>query len=78
MSPDPPPGYPRITPYLNYEDSGAMLELLARACGLVERRSQYCPDGAVHRAEMASEEGLVMPGTPGREFRNPRHLGRTT
>lgn len=37
MSSNPPDGYPRISPYLNYEDTGAMLDWLARAFGLVER-----------------------------------------
>ena len=31
MSPNPPLGYPRISPYLNCEDAGAKVERLARA-----------------------------------------------
>ncbi|MCA8975268.1 MAG: VOC family protein [Planctomycetes bacterium] len=78
MATNPPPGYPRISPYLNYEDTGAMLAWLARAFGLVERHAMRGPDGKVMHAEMALAEGVVMMGTPGADFRNPRNLGHTT
>lgn len=70
MSSSPPAGYPRISPYLNYEDTGAMIVWLARAFGLVERHRLAGPDGAVTHAEMALEEGVVMMGSPGGDFRN--------
>ena len=78
MTPNPPPGYPRISPYLNYEDTGAMLEWLARAFGLVERHTVRGADGKVQHAEMELEGGVVMMGSPGGGFRNPKHLGQTT
>ena len=78
MSANPPPGYPRISPYLNYEDTGAMMEWLARAFGLVERHSQRGSDGVVMHAEMALEDGVVMMGSPGGSFRNPKRLGQVT
>ena len=78
MSSPPPAGYPRISPYLNYEDTGAMIDWLARAFGLVERHRLAGPDGAVTHAEMALEEGLVMMGSPGGDFRNPKRLGQVT
>lgn len=78
MPTNPPPGYPRISPYLNYEDTGAMMDWLARAFGLVERHSQRGPDGQVIHAEMALEDGLVMMGSPGGDFRNPKRLGQVT
>jgi len=74
----PPPGYPRISPYLNYEDTGAMMEWLARAFGLVERHSVPGPDDTVQHAEMTLDGGVVMMGTPGPDFRNPKHLGQAT
>lgn len=78
MSTNPPAGYPRISPYLNYEDTGAMIDWLGRAFGLVERHRQAGPDGKVTHAEMALEDGVVMMGSPGGDFRNPRRLGRVT
>jgi uncharacterized glyoxalase superfamily protein PhnB len=78
MPNNPPPGYPRISPYLNYEDTGAMVEWLARAFGLVERHSRRGPNGAVMHAEMQLEDGVVMMGSPGGDFRNPKHLGQVT
>ena len=78
MSTPPPPGYPRISPYLSYEDTGAMLDWLALAFGLVERHRQRGPSGAVVHAEMGFEEGVVMMGCPGGDYRNPRHLGQPT
>ena len=35
-------------------------------------------DGAVTHAEMALEDGLVLMGSPGGGFRNPKHLGQVT
>ncbi len=75
---NPPPGYPRISPYLNYEDTGAMMDWLAKAFGLTERHSQRSPDGVVMHAEMALHDGVVMMGSPGGEFRNPKNLGQST
>jgi uncharacterized glyoxalase superfamily protein PhnB len=78
MPTNPPPGYPRISPYLNYEDTGAMLDWLARTFGLVERHRQRDQAGQVTHAEMALEDGLVMMGSPGGDFRNPMRLGQVT
>ena len=75
---NPPPGYPRISPYLNYEDTGAMMGWLASAFGLVERHSQHSPDGKVMHAEMALHDGVIMMGSPGGDFRNPKNLGQST
>ncbi len=78
MPTNPPSGYPRISPHLNYEDTGAMMVWLARAFGLVERHSQRGPECQVMHAEMALEEGVVMMGSPGGDFRNPKWLGQVT
>ena len=74
----PPPGYPRVSPYLNYEDTDTMIDWLARAFGLVERESQRGPDGKRMHAEMTLEDGLIMMGSPGGAFRNPKRLGQVT
>jgi len=78
MSTNPPTGYPRVSPYLNYEDTGAMIAWLAGAFGMRERHSQRGPSGDVVHAEMALEDGLVMMGSPGGDFRNPKRLGQVT
>lgn len=78
MYSNPPPGYPRISPYLNYEDTGAMIDWLSRAFGLVERHRQCGADGQVRHAEMALEDGVVMMGSPGEDYRNPKRLGQVT
>lgn len=78
MSSPPPAGYPRISHYLNYEDTGAMLEWLARAFGLTPRHTMRDGEGVVVHAEMALEEGVVMLDSPGGSFRNPKHLGQVT
>ncbi len=78
MTNNPPAGYPRISPYLNYEDAGAMLEWLTRAFGLVERQRLCDAEGKVRHAEMGLAEGVVMMGCPGAEFRNPKRLGQVT
>lgn len=77
-NPNPPAGYSRITPYLNYEDTGAMIEWLAQVFGMVERHVIRDSDGAVNHAEMTLEGAVVMMGSPGEGFRNPRHLGQVT
>lgn len=78
MAENPPPGYPRISPYLNYEDTEAMMAWLSKAFGLKERHSMRGSDGKVAHAEMALEDGVVMMGSPGRGFRNPKRLGQST
>ena len=75
---NPPDGYPRISPYLNYEDTGAMMEWLAEAFGMTERHALRGTDGRVIHAEMALEDSVVMMGSPGGKFRSPRRLGQIT
>jgi uncharacterized glyoxalase superfamily protein PhnB len=78
MPKEPPAGYPRISPYLNYEDTGAMMEWLKQVFGFVPRHIQTDRDGAVVHAEMTFHDGVVMMGSPGGSFQNPRHLGQST
>jgi len=74
----PPAGYPRISPYLNYEDTGSMMVWLERVFGLQPRHRQTDCDGRVLHAEMTIDDGVVMMGSPGGSFQNPRHLGHST
>lgn len=77
--PTPPPGYPRITPYLNYHDTEAMIAWLADTFGFVERQRMNGADGRARHAELSlGDDGLVMLGSPGGDFRNPKEIGRTT
>lgn len=72
------PGYSRVTPYLNYEDTDAMMAWLADAFGLEERHCMRGADGKAMHAEMTFEGAVVMMGTPAGEFKNPLHLGQST
>ena len=78
MPETPPRGMPRISPYLLYEDVGAMLEWLSDAFGFEERLRYASADGTVSHAEMTLADGHVMLGHPGPEFRNPKRLGQPT
>ena len=78
MPANPPENTPRISPYLLYEDVGAALEWLAKAFGFVERMRMAMPDGSIGHAEMTLDDGLVMMGCPGPEYKNPKHVGALT
>jgi PhnB protein len=78
MPKNPPENMPRITPYLLYEDVGAALDWLARAFGFRERMRLNGPNGAIAHAEMERDDGVVMMGNPGPEYRNPKRLGHVT
>ena len=68
------PRYPRVTPYLLYEDVPAALAWLAAAFGFDERLRLPAEDGTVTHAEMAiGDDGVVMLGHPGPDYRDPRH-----
>jgi PhnB protein len=70
---------PRVTPYLLYENLPAALEWLAKAFGLRERSRQAGPDGKPTHAEMTlGEDGLILLGWPGPQYRNPKRLGQAT
>ena len=72
------PTYPRITPYLLYEDVPAALEWLGKAFGFTERLRFAGSDGVVNHAEMTLGDGVIMMGFPGPGYRNPKHLGKAT
>jgi PhnB protein len=68
--------YPTVTPYLLYEDVAEALAWLERAFGFQERLRFTTDDGTVNHAEMTvGEDGLVMLGHPGPDYRDPRHTG---
>jgi PhnB protein len=72
---NPPPGYPRISPYLLYEDAAAAVEYLERTFGFELRLSQIGAAGRTHNELLLGEDGLVMLGQAGEGFSSPRTLG---
>ena len=76
MPQNPPEGYPRISPYIYYEDAGAALDWLKDAFGFAEKVRMPGPDGRVAHAELELDGGVIMVGTPmSADFKNPKRLG---
>jgi PhnB protein len=78
MVQNPPVGFPRITPYLLYEDLDVTVDWLLGAFGFAERFRMPGPDGRSAHAEVSLGDGVVMMGHPGPDYRNPKHLGVAT
>ncbi len=78
MPQNPPEGYPQITPYLLYEDSDAALDFLTSAFGFTEKVRMTDDDGRVNHAEVQLGNGVVMLGSPGADYKNPKNLGAKT
>ena len=72
---NPPPGYPRISPYLLYEDAASAVEYLQRSFGFQLRRSEVGGAGRAHNELVLGNDGLVMLGQAGEGFSCPRTLG---
>jgi PhnB protein len=72
---NPPPGYPRISPYLLYEDAPAAVEFLQQTFGFELRLSQIGAAGRTHNELVLGDDGLVMLGQAGEGFSSPRTLG---
>jgi PhnB protein len=78
MAKNPPEGYPRVMPYLLYEDSDAALDFLTRAFGFTEKFRMTDDIGRVNHAEVQIGDGVIMLGTPGSDYKNPKTLGSKT
>jgi uncharacterized glyoxalase superfamily protein PhnB len=75
MVQNPPEGYPRISPYLYYEDGAAAIDWLTQAFGFRERMRMPGEDGRIMHAELELDGGVVMLAAPQRErFKNPKEL----
>ena len=77
----PPPGWPRISASIFYEDP-ALLEWLVRAFGFEVRLKVEGDGGAIVHSELTFGEGLIMVGAlgkasppPGAKWRSPKVLG---
>jgi len=71
----PPPGYQTVSPYLLYEDADRAVRFLSSAFGFVERRVTTGAAGRSHHELVLGDDGLVMLGQMGPEFRGPKSLG---
>jgi uncharacterized glyoxalase superfamily protein PhnB len=67
--------YPKITPYLYYEDAGAAMDWLIEAFGFEERMRMTNDEGRVNHGELVLGDGLVMVGEPGGGYENPNKRG---
>jgi len=71
----PPEGYPRVSPYVLYENAETAIEYLRRAFGFEERLRSVGAAGRVHVELVLDGDGLVMVGQAGEAFRSPKSLG---
>lgn len=78
MVTNPPDDFPRITPYLLYEDLSSTVDWLINAFGFTERFRMPGPDGKITHAEVQLGDGVIMMGCPGPDYKNPKHLGAST
>ncbi len=72
---NPPPGYPRVSPYLLYEDAEAAIGYLSLTFGFEVRHTQVGGAGRLHAELLLGDDGLVMLGQAGEAFSSPRTLG---
>jgi uncharacterized glyoxalase superfamily protein PhnB len=59
-------------PMLAYEDGVAAMVWLARAFGFLETMRMTTPDGTLSHGEMDTGAGLIMLGTPSKDYEGPR------
>lgn len=78
MVTNPPDDFPRVTPYLLYEDLPNAVDWLTNAFGFTERFRMPGPDGKLTHAELQLGDGVIMMGHPGPDYKNPKHLGAST
>ena len=71
---NPPPGYPRVSPYLLYEDAAAAIDYLQRTFGFELRLTQTGAAGRSHNELLLGGDGLVMLGQAGESYSSPRTL----
>ena len=71
---NPPPGYPRVCPYMLYEDAEKAVHYLTATFGFVQRLRQTGAAGRIHTELALGQDGLVMLGQAGEHFKSPRRL----
>ena len=73
-----PPGWPRISTALYYDEPAKAIDWLCRAFGFEVRIKIEGPDGSIEHSELVFGEGLVMVGGARAKFpyrRSPRSVG---
>jgi uncharacterized glyoxalase superfamily protein PhnB len=79
-----PPGWPRLSSSVFYDDPRAAIDWLCRAFGFELRLKVEGNDGVIHHSELCFGEALVMvSGTGGKEpwqalYRSPQQTGWIT
>lgn len=77
----PPPGWPRISSSVHYDDARAAIDWLCRAFGFEVRLKVEGDEGRIEHSELVFGEGLVMVGQTGgiepwkKSLASPRSLG---
>lgn len=66
-----PPGWPRISSALYYDDAGAAIDWLCRAFGFQVRLKIEGDGGRIEHSELEYGEGLIMVGEASRNERFP-------
>jgi PhnB protein len=62
----------RIAPYLLYEDGAAAIDFLTNAFGF-EETMRAEDEGRISHAELRLGEDVIMLGSPGGDYENPRN-----
>jgi PhnB protein len=78
MVQNPPEGYPRVSPYLYYENPAEALDWLKQAFGFTEKLRVPDEERGVMHAELELDGSVVMLGRPRGEFKNPKNVGAVT
>ena len=80
-----PPGWPRISSALFYDDAARAIDWLCAAFGFSVKIRVTGPDGRIEHSELTYGEGLVMVGQVGGKahadrphWRSPQSLGGAT
>jgi uncharacterized glyoxalase superfamily protein PhnB len=66
-----PPGWPRISSSLFYDDAGAAIEWLCRAFGFEVRLKIEGDGGRIEHSELTFGDGLIMVGSTGGKSQRP-------
>jgi uncharacterized glyoxalase superfamily protein PhnB len=71
----PPPGWPRISSALFYDDAAAAIEWLEKAFGFETRLEVEDGAGGIVHSELELDGALVMVASARDQLRSPRSLG---